>query len=204
MAAPFFETQYEDGTAIFRVHPFDGSSALLTKIFYAALLLFVAVFVMTMFVASPFASTLITIAIGGCVYRFRNSAKKIVSDSSLRSTPQFLEIQANSEGISAKGVFYPAAEIAELRYWIPGAPQGGGSSVGFAGTGAVGLGMAAGAAAMQGAFNAGRVIAAQRAARSCGVTLRTRSHSTPVVLVEGLTAYVAESLVKDLSRELGW
>jgi hypothetical protein len=203
MATPYFETQYEDGTAIFRVHPFEGSR-LFSKIILAGLLLFAASFVMPMFVVSPVASTLVTIAIGGCIYRFRSRSNKNVTGSSPRPASQYVEIQANSRGITAKGAFYPAAEIAELRYWIPGAPRGGGSSIGFAGSGAVGLGMAAGAATIQGAFNAGQAIAAQRAARSCGVTLRTRSHSTPVVLAEGLTAYVAESLVKDLSRELGW
>jgi hypothetical protein len=155
MATPYFETQYEDGTAIFRVHPFEGSR-LFSKIILAGLLLFAASFVMPMFVVSPVASTLVTIAIGGCIYRFGSRSNKNVTGPSPRPASQYVEIQANSRGITAKGAFYPAAEIAELRYWIPGAPQGGRSSIGFAGSGAVGLGMAAGAATIQGAFNQDR------------------------------------------------
>jgi hypothetical protein len=81
MAAPYFETQYEDGTAIFRVHPFEGSR-LFKKIILAGVLIFAASLVVPMFLASPVASTLATIAIGGCLYRFRGTTKKDVSSPS--------------------------------------------------------------------------------------------------------------------------
>jgi hypothetical protein len=114
-----------------------------------------------------------------------------------RKKPSTVNITANRTGIRLGPQFYPVHDIAELSVFHPAAPARQ-TNVAFAGTGGFGLAGALGAAGIQGALNAGNSIGAHVASQSVALTLRKRSHSTPVTLVKGLTLSVAQSLMNDL------
>jgi hypothetical protein len=141
------------------------------------------------------------VTVGIVIYYFGRRLKSPVL--AMPSGPETLELKVDRKGIAVGSDFYPLADIAELSYQAPGVPAQS-STVAFAGSGAVGLGVAFGAAATQSAMNVGHVIAAERASRSFHVLLRKRSHSVPVSIANGLTEQTAQALVNDLARALGW
>jgi hypothetical protein len=114
-----------------------------------------------------------------------------------------LTIVANRGGLLVRDEFYPSDDIAELALVEPsGAPIVTTTGMAFAGTGVVGTSMALGAnlgaAMLQSASNAGRVLAERQNARAICLTLRKRSHSRPIPIVHCLTAQTGRALLSDL------
>lgn len=117
-----------------------------------------------------------------------------------RKKPSPVDITANRTGIRIGPQFYPLNDIAELSPFHPTAPARQ-TNVAFAGTGGFGLAGALGAAGIQGALITGNSIGAHVASRSLALTLRKRSHSTPVTLIKGLTLPVAQALIMCFGME---
>jgi hypothetical protein len=118
----------------------------------------------------------------------------------IKSRMKYLEkmlpftITAVPEGLLVQEIFYPREDIAELSLFAPGARVSANSFavVGGGVVGALSVGM------VQGALNAGQLMAAKNDARSYRLMLRKRSISKPVQLVEGLTHQTGEALMNDI------
>ena len=192
-AEAFFKTkQTPDGT-VFAVHPAKRSRA----VFFIALM---SLGVLLAILALPLFPFVTLVAVVLWIIFLGMPVLRSLSDGKLR---QPFTIVANRGGLLVRDEFYPSDDIAELALVEPsGAPIASSTSVAFAGTGVVGgsmaLGANFGAAMLQSASNAGRVMAERQNARAICLTLRKRSHSKPIPIVHCLTAQTGRALMTDL------
>jgi hypothetical protein len=192
-AEAFFKTsQTPDGT-VFAIQPAKRSRA----VFFLALMSVAVLFGILSLPLFPFVKLVV---IGLWIIFLGMPVIRSFSDGKLR---QPFTIVANRGGLLVRDEFYPSGVIAELALVAPtGLVIAASPGVAFAGTGVVGgsvaLGANLGAAMLQSASNAGRVMAERQNARAICLTLRKRSHSKPIPIVHCLTAQTGQALMTDL------
>jgi hypothetical protein len=191
-AEAFFKTSRTPDGTVFAVQPAKRSRAA----FFLALMslgVLLAIFALPLF---PF---LTLVAVVLWVIFLGMPMLRSFSDGKLR---QPFTIVANRGGLLVRDEFYPSDDIAELALVEPSGAPIATTGVAFAGTGVVGgsmaLGANLGAAMLQSASNAGRVMAERQNARAICLTLRKRSHSKPIPIVHCLTAQTGRALMTDL------
>jgi len=192
-AEAFFKTSRTPDGTVFAIQPAKRSRA----VFFVALM---SLAVLLGILGQPFFLLVKLVLIGLWIIFLGMPVIRSFSDGKLR---QPFTIVANRGGLLVRDEFYPSDDIAELALVEPsGTPIATATGVAFAGTGIGGgsmaLGANLGAAMLQSASNAGRVMAERQNARAICLTLRKRSHSKSIPIVHCLTAQTGQALMIDL------